>query len=276
MTPFGERLTAALAARGPLCVGIDPHDSLLREWGLDVDLAGLERFSRTCVDALAGEVAVVKPQSAFFERFGSGGIAVLERVIADARSAGALLIVDAKRGDIGSTMTAYAAAYCDPSSSLAGDAVTVAPYVGFGALAPLLDAARAHGSCVLVLAATSNPEGAAVQRATRADGRSVAQTIIDQAAAANAHSVGPLGFVGVVVGATLGELDLDLAALAGPILVPGLGAQGGTPGDIKRLFGTLPGVLPSTSRGVLAAGPSPKNLRAAARRQVDALRDAGL
>ncbi|HSA53282.1 MAG TPA: orotidine-5'-phosphate decarboxylase, partial [Yinghuangia sp.] len=176
--PFGARLRTAMDQRGPLCVGIDPHAALLRAWGLDDDIAGLEAFTRTTVDALADRVAVLKPQSAFFERFGSRGIAVLERAVADARSAGALVLMDAKRGDIGSTMAGYAAAYVAADSPLASDAVTVSPYLGFGSLAPLLDVAREHGAGVFVLALTSNPEGREVQRATAADGTSVASVML--------------------------------------------------------------------------------------------------
>ncbi|WP_107425975.1 orotidine-5'-phosphate decarboxylase, partial [Streptomyces milbemycinicus] len=187
MTPFGARLRGAMDARGPLCVGIDPHASLLADWGLGDDIAGLERFTRTVVDALADKVAVLKPQSAFFERFGSRGIAVLERAVADARAAGALVLMDAKRGDIGSTMAAYASAYLDPASPLFSDAVTVSPYLGFGSLRPALDAARASGSGVFVLALTSNPEGAEVQHAVRADGATVAATVLDHLKEENAE-----------------------------------------------------------------------------------------
>ena len=270
---FGARLLAAMAARGPLCVGIDPHGSLLRDWGVGDDVAGVERFSRTVVEALADRVAVLKPQSAFFERFGSRGIAVLEAVVAEARAAGALVLADVKRGDIGSTMQAYAAAYLDPASPLAMDAITLSPYLGFGSLRPALDAATAHGAGVFVLALTSNPEGAAVQHAAGADGRSVAQSIVDSAAAANAGAV-PIGSVGLVVGATVGEAVVDLSALNGPVLAPGLGAQGGTPADLRRIFGTTAAVLPATSRDVLRYGPTVAGLRGAAERAVHDLRTA--
>ncbi len=106
---FGARLHEAMATHGPLCAGIDPHRALVEAWGLTYDVAGLERFALTCVEAFAGRVAVVKPQSAFFEVFGSRGLAVLERVLTELREAGTLTILDAKRGDIGSTMAAYAA-----------------------------------------------------------------------------------------------------------------------------------------------------------------------
>jgi orotidine-5'-phosphate decarboxylase len=268
---FGARLVAATEARGALCVGIDPHPGLLRDWGVGDDAAGLERFARTVVEALADRVAVLKPQSAFFERFGSRGIAVLETVIAEARAAGALVLLDVKRGDIGSTMDAYAAAYLDPAGPLAVDAVTLSPYLGVGALRPALDAVAAHGVGAFVLALTSNPEGASVQRATGADGRTVAQAVVDAAAAEN-RGARPLGSVGVVVGITVGDTGLDLSVLNGPVLAPGFGAQGGTAADLRRALGDTPGVLPSTSREVLRHGPTVGGLREAAARTLDGLR----
>ncbi|GGS60652.1 orotidine-5'-phosphate decarboxylase [Actinokineospora fastidiosa] len=267
MTGFGARLAAAVDARGALCVGIDPHPGLLDAWGLPRDAEGLERFALTCVEALAGEIAVLKPQSAFFEAHGSRGVAVLERVIAEAGAAGALVLVDAKRGDIGSTMAAYAQAYLADGSPLAGDAVTLSPYLGFGSLEPALATAEATGRGVFVLALTSNPEGAQVQRA-RADGRSVAQAVVDAAAARNAGAV-PMGSIGLVVGATLAETGVDLSALNGPILAPGVGAQGAGPADLARLFGAGRHVLPTSSRDVLRHGPDAGAVRAAALRLRD-------
>jgi orotidine-5'-phosphate decarboxylase len=266
--PFGARLHRAMSTRGQLCVGIDPHASLLASWGLADDVDGLERFTMTVVEALGATTAVFKPQSAFFERFGSRGIAVLEKAVAEARERGALVLMDAKRGDIGSTMAAYAATYLDPGSPLFSDAVTVSPYLGFGALRPALEAAALAGAGVFVLALTSNPEGAQVQRATAADGRSVAQTVLDAIAAENAGAR-PLGSVGAVVGATLSAAAADLA-VNGPLLAPGIGAQGATPADLPALFGpVLANVLPSVSRDVLRHGPDPAALRAAARRYTE-------
>lgn len=274
--PFGARLRAALERRGPLCVGIDPHPGLLDAWGVGDDVAGLERFALGVVDALGDRAAVVKPQSAFFERFGSAGVAVLERTVTAARQAGALVILDVKRGDIGSTVAAYASAYLDPSSPLACDAITASPYLGYGSLRPLVDTALAHGNGVFVLALTSNPEGGAVQRAVGPDGRTVAQAICDEVAAANSAetAVGlPMGSVGVVVGATLGDTGHDLSRLAGPILAPGLGAQGASPVDLYTVFGgQLDHVLPSVSRGVLRGGPSLSGLRAAFERSLTEVR----
>ncbi|MBA3524446.1 MAG: orotidine-5'-phosphate decarboxylase [Geodermatophilaceae bacterium] len=270
-TAFGARLHALLAERGPLCVGIDPHASLLEAWGVGDSVQGLRRFCAAVVEALAGQVAVLKPQSAFFERFGSTGIGVLEETLAGIRAGGALALLDVKRGDVGSTMTAYAQAYLDPASPLAADAITASPYLGFGSLRPLLEAAARHHRGVFVLALTSNPEGAAVQHARTAAGGTVAQAILDDIAAANA-GVAPLGSVGAVIGATIGATGHDFSALNGPILAPGVGAQGGTVADLRRLFGAaLPGVLASASRDVLAAGPAPAALREAAARLVDEL-----
>lgn len=271
--PFGVRLRRAMDTRGRLCVGIDPHASLLAGWGLGDGVAGLERFTMTVVEALAEQVAVLKPQSAFFERFGSRGVAVLERAVAAVRQAGALVLMDAKRGDIGSTMAAYAATFLDRDSPLFSDALTVSPYLGFGSLRPALDVARISGAGVFVLALTSNPEGGQVQRATSGDGRSVAQMMLDDIRAENAGAA-PLGSVGAVVGATLGEAGMDLA-VNGPLLAPGVGAQGATPADLPGVFGTALGdVLPSVSRGVLTHGPDAGALRDAARRYADEVREA--
>jgi orotidine-5'-phosphate decarboxylase len=271
--PFGARLRAAMDERGPLCVGIDPHAALLHAWGLGDDVAGLETFTRTVVEALADRVAVLKPQSAFFERFGSKGVAVLEQAVADARAAGALVIMDAKRGDIGSTMAGYAAAYVDKNSPLASDAVTVSPYLGFGSLRPVLDLAAEHGAGVFVLALTSNPEGAEVQRAVTADGTEVAAAMLRHIAVENAGAA-PLGSVGAVVGATLGDTGVDLA-VNGPLLAPGIGAQGATPADIPRVFGAAArNVVPSVSREILRHGPSVEALRESAARYADECRDA--
>jgi orotidine-5'-phosphate decarboxylase len=268
--PFGARLTAAVSARGPLCVGVDPHASLLEQWGLPVDVAGLDRFAMTCVEAFAGEVAVVKPQSAFFEAHGSAGVAVLERLIAAFRDTGTLVLLDVKRGDIGSTMAAYAQAYLGEGSPLAADAVTVSPYLGFGSLEPALDLADRTGRGVFVLALTSNKEGPQVQRATDGNGVSVAQTMVDEAAARNAGAT-PLGSVGLVVGATVGRTDLDLSKLHGPVLAPGFGAQGAGVAELTAVFGDLRHVLPTSSRDILRHGPDATTLREAALRVRDSL-----
>lgn len=271
---FGARLRRSMDERGPLCVGIDPHASLLADWGLNDDIAGLERFSRTVVEALADRVAVLKPQSAFFERFGSRGVAVLEKTVEEARAAGALVLMDAKRGDIGSTMAAYAATYLDPSSPLFSDAVTVSPYLGYESLRPALDLARDSGAGVFALALTSNPEGAEVQHAVRPDGANVAATVLGHLKAENADAV-PMGSFGAVVGATLGDLSSYDLAINGPLLAPGIGAQGATPADLPTVFrGAVRDVVPSVSRGVLRHGPDVAGLREASVRFADEVRKA--
>ncbi|HEX2285783.1 MAG TPA: orotidine-5'-phosphate decarboxylase, partial [Mycobacterium sp.] len=239
MTGFGRRLADAVSERGPLCPGIDPHPQLLRAWDLAADADGLSRFCDICVTAFA-DFAVVKPQVAFFEMYGAAGYAVLERTISALREAGVLVLADAKRGDIGSTMAAYAQAWAG-DSPLAADAVTASPYLGFGSLQPLLDIAQTHGRGVFVLAATSNPEGATVQRAD-AGGRSVAQSIVDAASAVNRDTLPEPGSIGVVVGATLSDPP-DVSALGGPVLLPGVGAQGGRPEALHGFGRARPGQL---------------------------------
>jgi orotidine-5'-phosphate decarboxylase len=274
---FGQRLRAALDAHGPLCAGIDPHRALVESWGLGYDVEGLARFTDACVEAFAGQVGVVKPQSAFFEVFGSRGVAVLERAVLALREAGTLVILDAKRGDIGSTMAAYAEAYLGKDAVAPADAVTASPYLGFESLRPVLDLAAQTRRGVFVLGLTSNPEGRSVQHA-RLDGVSVAEAMVQGAATENAaaRQRGELGSVGLVVGATVGsavqELGIDLAASHGPLLAPGVGAQGGTAEDLRRVFGdALPNVLAASSRDVLTAGPDATTLRERALRTSEEL-----
>lgn len=263
---FGARLSAAVAARGPLCGGIDPHPELLRQWGCGDDVAGLEKFALGAVEALAPELALVKPQSAFFERHGARGIAVLERVLRLARDAGTLVLLDVKRGDIGSTMAGYAAAYLSDGAPLAADAITVSPYLGMGALDPAFELAGRTGRGVFVLALTSNSEGLDVQTAVTSTGTTVAQFVIDAVAARNAGQC-PLGNVGVVVGAAAPPGSLRLEALNGPILAPGIGAQGAVLAGMPQIFGTASRhVVVTTSRDLLRHGPRPAALRHAARR----------
>lgn len=279
MNGFGARFHSALADRGPFCVGIDPHAALLHDWGLSDDVGSLERFALSVVEALAPLCSMVKPQSAFYERFGSAGIAVLERVIAGARDAGALVLLDVKRGDIGSTSQAYADAYLDPASPIAADAVTLSPYLGFGSLTPFVDTARKHDGGLFVLALTSNKEGPEVQHARTDTGESVGARMLDHLRHLN-EGADPLGSFGAVVGATIGDTHTQTGigtgidfAFNGPILAPGFGAQGGTAADIRRIFGAAAGnVAPSSSREVLRAGPDPDVMRAAVRRANDDLR----
>lgn len=267
MIGFGERLQAAFDRYGRLCVGIDPHDSLLRAWGMDASAAGVREFGLRVVEAATGRVGIVKPQVAFFERFGSRGYAALEEVQAAARAAGLVVIADAKRGDIGTTMDGYASAWLEPGSPLEADAVTVSPYLGPGSLRGTIAAAARAGKGVFVLAATSNPEAAGLQSAEvtvveALRGQTVADWVSTGVGWANGSSAaaGVLGPVGLVVGATVDrdELGLTDAALAGaPLLAPGFGAQGAALSDVAAIFGALaPQVIASASRSVLASGPA--------------------
>lgn len=262
---FAARLAGELAASRHLCAGIDPHAALLDEWGLENDPAGAERMGREVVAAAAGVAACVKPQIAFFERFGSAGLAALERVLADAREAGLLVIADVNRGDIGTSFAAYADAWLAPGSPLESDAMTVVAYQGFGSLEGALSHVRQHGKGLFVLAATSNPEAREVQRAVREDGRTIAQAMVEDAQAFNRalEQVGPVGPVGVVLGATLDLADFGIdTAPAGveeipalPVLAPGFGAQGARIEHARAIFGSLGGaLLANESRGILSGG----------------------
>ncbi|WP_439593292.1 orotidine-5'-phosphate decarboxylase [Microbacterium sp.] len=276
MTPFGTRLRAALDSYGPLCVGIDPHERLLEEWGMDASASGVRAFGLAVVEAAAGRVGVVKPQVAFFERYGSRGFAALEEVMAEARAAGLVVIADAKRGDIGTTMEGYAHAWLEPGSPLEADAVTLSPYLGAESLRATLTTAVRHGKGAFVLAATSNPEAYSVQSArtidvAASDDESVAERVARDVSWINGSDAfeGGLGPIGLVVGATVDRAVIGLPddALRGaPILAPGFGAQGAEPGDLVRLFGALSrNVVASESRSILSAGPDALAARIEAR-----------
>ncbi|WP_241980394.1 orotidine-5'-phosphate decarboxylase [Cryobacterium sp. Hh11] len=268
---FGERLERVFAESGQLCVGIDPHSWLLDDWNLPDTAAGAESFGRTVVAAAAGRVGIVKPQVAFYERFGSAGFVALERVLADARQACLLVIGDAKRGDLGTSALAYAQAWLSSGSPLEVDALTLAAYMGVGSLDSPLTLAAENGKGVFLLAATSNPEAADIQRAIVADGpyagSSVARAILDDVADRNARAASArlttgLGSVGVVLGATLdlSSFGIDLQAapteFRTPVLAPGFGHQGGHIMDLTSIYGGYAGgVIVSESRSVLSAGP---------------------
>ncbi|WP_233198083.1 MULTISPECIES: orotidine-5'-phosphate decarboxylase [unclassified Cryobacterium] len=267
---FGERLERVFADSGQLCVGIDPHSWLLDDWNLPDTAAGTESFGRTVVAAAAGRVGIVKPQVAFYERFGSAGFVALERVLSDARQAGLLVIGDAKRGDLGTSVEAYAQAWLSPGSPLEVDALTLAAYMGVGSLDSPLTLAAAYGKGVFLLAATSNPEAGDIQRAIVGDGRyagsSVARAILDDVAERNARAASArlttgLGSIGVVLGATLdlSSFGIDLEAapteFRTPVLAPGFGHQGGHIMDLTSIYGGYAGgVIVSESRSVLSAG----------------------
>jgi orotidine-5'-phosphate decarboxylase len=263
---FGDRLAGVFDSHGRLCVGIDPHAHLLESWGLSASASGVREFGLAVVAATAGRAGIVKPQVAFFERYGSAGYSALEEVLAAAREAGLLVIADAKRGDIGTSVAAYAEAWLTPGSPLEADAMTISAFQGVGSIAEPMRLAEAAGKGLFVLAATSNPEAESIQKAVvdtgpRA-GATVARAIIDDVTSFNqAQPEHAFGTVGLVLGATLDlrSYGIDTAtasAVATPVLAPGFGHQGAQVQDAARLFGSLAGgVIVSESRGLLNAGP---------------------
>lgn len=278
MIPFGDRLAAAMDEYGPLCAGIDPHPNLLQAWGLEDSAESLRTFTTAVYEGCAPYAAALKPQVALFERHGSAGLAVLEELFARAAEDRVLIVADAKRGDIGSTMKAYADAWLGTSSPLGTDSVTLSPYLGFESLRPALDAATANQRGTFVLALTSNPEGKSVQHVGKTeDTGAVAKQVIAAATAENtAQTWERMGSCGLVVGATVGEalkeLAIDLSTFNGPILSPGYGAQGASAEDLYRIFaGVESQVLVNSSRGVLSAGPQPTDLARAAQSARDDL-----
>lgn len=264
---FGDRLASVFDGVGRLCVGIDPHAHLLAEWGLADSAGGVRDFGLRVVDAVAGNAGIVKPQVAFFERFGSAGYAALEDVLAAARAADLLVIADAKRGDIGTSVEAYAQAWLTPGAPLEADAMTVAAFQGVGSIAAPMELAEANGKGLFVLAATSNPEAAAIQQAVvsveNGSARTVARDIIDDVKSFNEDQPPHrFGSVGVVLGATLdlARFGIDVTSPARvnapPVLAPGFGHQGARLADTVAIFGSLAAsTIISESRGLLSAGP---------------------
>jgi orotidine-5'-phosphate decarboxylase len=270
--PFGTRLQERVRALGPLCVGVDPSSLLLNAWDRPDSVEGLEFASLAILEAVHGVAAALKPQIAFFERFGSRGFQVLERLISDARDADILVVADAKRGDFAPTNVGYAEAWLGESSPLCVDAVTLSPYLGVMALRPFFALAEEHGRGVFVLAATSNDEGRALQSARTADGERIEEMVLRQVSELNRRDDG-LGNVGAVLGATRDRPAFNLASLGGPFLVPGVGAQGATAENVSRMFERCPqgSVLVNVGRAILEAGPDRAGLRDATQRWRDDL-----
>jgi len=269
---FGTRLQERIRALGPLCVGIDPSRQLLESWDRPDSVEGLEFFALAVLEAVLDTAAAIKPQVAFFERFGSEGFRVLERLMAEARDADILVVADAKRADIAETNDGYAEAWLGARSPLAADAVTANPYLGVAALAPLFSTASVAGRGVFVLAATSNEAGRSIQRARTDDDEMVEELVLRSIAELNRRDDG-LGSIGAVLGATRDSPGFDLSSLGGPFLVPGVGSQGASAQNVARLFERCPQgtVLASVSRAVLQAGPDRAGLRDAAQRWRDDL-----
>lgn len=272
---FGERLQAHVRELGPLCVGVDPSSALLDAWEREDSVEGLEFFSLAVLEAVTGVAVAIKPQVAFFERFGSQGFRVLERLINEAHDASLLVVADAKRGDFANTNEGYAQAWLSDRSPLAVDAVTAHPYLGVDALAPLFRYAKDSSRGVFVLAATSNSEGRSLQEALTHEHERVEDMILQRVADVN-HEDGRLGSIGAVIGATRNAPRFDLSSLSGPYLVPGVGAQGAGASDVARLFGGVEEgtVLVNVARDILLKGPERRAMSDAARRWRDDLRAA--
>ena len=225
MSSFGQRLLNTFEQKGQLCIGIDPSIDQLRSWGLPISAEGAKSFSFSMLDAAQDNVGIVKFQVGFFEQFGPEGFSHLSELLADAKSRNLVVIADAKRGDIGSTMSGYATAWLSREAAFACDALTVSPYLGSDSLAETANVALENDRGLFVLAATSNPEAQTLQSALR-DGRTAARSVLDFA---QQYSGAGLGSIGVVVGATVNDVDLGLDfsdSLKIPVLVPGFGAQG--------------------------------------------------
>jgi orotidine-5'-phosphate decarboxylase len=273
---FASRFAVARARFGPLTWGLDPSGELLDRWGLGDTPDGLDRFADLMLAAVPGVVGLVKPQSAFYERHGWRGIKTLTRLISELRAAGLLVVLDAKRGDVGTTNAAYAQAYLGPGAPLEADALTVHPYLGLRAMDALVSRAHESGSCLLVVTRSTNTGGRAIQAAaTEPDldrqGRlSVEQSLLRDIGRLNAQlAPGEIGPIGAVIAPGHLAPDLDLAGANALFLAPGVGAQGATWADVARTFAACPDrVMPSASRSLLAAGPDPAALRAAAEAKV--------
>lgn len=257
---FGLRLLGAFQQRGQLCIGLDPSHEQLQKWGLPTSEAGAEQFCLELMDAAEGFVGILKPQIAFFEQFGSSGFAVLEKVLAKAKDAGFLVIADAKRGDIGSTMSGYAASWLSSTAPFVADALTVSPYLGVQSLEETVSVAKDNNKGVFILAATSNPEAKVVQAAVDGSNESVAGAVVSFASSNNQEF---LGSVGVVLGAqtNISDFGIERSQLTNtPILAPGFGAQGAQLSDASKLFDVnARSVVFNVSRSV--AGDSPAGLR---------------
>jgi orotidine-5'-phosphate decarboxylase len=274
---FAERFAALRTDRGPFCLNLDPTPALLSDWGLRDDIWGLRTFCNTVIDAADRQLAIIKPQSAYFERFGAAGFEVLADIIGSIHALGSLALLDAKRGDIGSTNSGYADGLLGPDSAMAADGLTVHAYLGFAALAPILERAVELGCGIFPVVLSSNPEGRALQSARRDDGLTVCEGLAAEITEHNAR-VAPdgVGPVGAVVGVTAEQAPAIIERLPRSlILSPGLGAQGGTFEDVsKRLGAARERVIPCAGRSVLSAGPGAAALKRAIEEHCGAARRA--
>ncbi len=260
---FGDRVAEAVERkRSQILVGLDPRPELF-----PVELRGeppaeaSARFCRGIVDAVAPYVVGVKPQLAFFEALGPPGLEAFEEVCTYARSAGLVVLADGKRGDIGSTARAYAAAYLEPKEERGepiADALTVNPYLGRDSVEPYLAACRRHGRGIFCVVRTSNAGGGEIQELVLSDGRTLWQHVAALVAEWGADVVGDRGLssVGAVIGATHPRAIAEARRLLpqAVLLLPGIGAQGATPADVARAFTSGPAsALVAAARSIIYA-----------------------
>lgn len=255
---FAESVSGWTNPADRLCVGIDPHPHLLEHWGLADNASGLTEFCTAVTDAvLAQGVHLIKPQVAFFERHGIAGMTVLSELIGSARAHGLIVIADAKRGDVGSTVAAYADAWLGVGGDFESDALTAVAYQGVGSLEPMMQKALEGDKGLFVLSNTSNPEGWLLQGALVSQTTTVAQHVVDDLVERQEAS-GKKDWLGCVVGATLDSTKRSVSLGAGfPlwILAPGFGAQGARLSDSGQLFAEASSrVIPTVSRSVVSEG----------------------
>ena len=256
---FATRLPALETVSARLCVGIDPHPGLLGDWGLADTADAARAFGISVVDAaLECGVSLLKPQVAFFERHGVAGMSALSDVIGHARTQGMVVIADAKRGDVGSTVDAYADAWLRPGSDFESDAMTAVAYQGVGSVEPMCEAALEFDKGLFVLVNTSNPDSWETQKAIVSGTTTLAQHILDGLVSRQVDS-GKTGWMGCVVGATLAPSQRAVT-LPDPMplwtLAPGFGHQGASLSQLGELFGHASSqVIPTVSRSVCQGGP---------------------
>lgn len=253
MTDFATRLIEGTRKFGPLCVGIDPHPGMIPElFGGDTP-EGVWKWSQAIIEAAAGKVAVVKPQVSLFERHGPEGMAALQAAAKAARAAGLIVLMDAKRGDIGSTAEGYAQAYLAPGAPFEGDALTVNPYMGLDTLEPYAKLAKAHGKGVIVLVRTSNP-GAGDFQSRIMGGAPLYVRVAEALQPLTERLMSPCGWSSLmmVIGATAPEEARAVRALAPKalFLVPGYGAQGAGAAEACSGLENGEGGVVSASRSV--------------------------
>ncbi len=253
MTDFAARLIDGTRKFGPLCVGIDPHPGLIPDiFGGDTP-EGVWKWSQAIIEAAAGKVAVVKPQVSLFERHGPEGMAALQAAARSARAAGLIVLMDAKRGDIGSTAEGYAQAYLSPGAPFEGDALTVNPYMGLDTVEPYAKLAKAHGKGVIVLVRTSNP-GAADFQSRIMGGAPLYVRVAEALGPLTERLMSPCGWSSLmmVIGATAPEEARAVRALAPKalFLVPGYGAQGAAASEACSGLVNGQGGVVSASRSV--------------------------